>query len=136
MWQVKMLCTRFDFWAEQNLALSPTQFGFRKGKGTRDCLAILTTSINTSFEKKEQTVAAFLDISGAYDNVLIDLLCNKMLEKNWPAQIVRLMWNLMWKKELQFYFGNKKYISRTRYKRSSPRISLESISLQPTRIRH
>jgi hypothetical protein len=46
------------------------QYGFRKGKGTRDYLAILVTDINNSFEMKEQTVAAFLDISGAYDNVI------------------------------------------------------------------
>jgi ribonuclease HI len=112
----KMLCVRFDFWAEQNGALSPTQYGFRKGKGTRDCLAILTTDIKTSFEMKNQTVAAFLDISGAYDNVLIDILCKIMLEKKWPAKIVRLLWNLLWKKELHFYVGNEKHITRTGYK--------------------
>jgi Reverse transcriptase (RNA-dependent DNA polymerase) len=78
----KMLCSRFDLWAEKNLALSPTQYGFRKGKGTRDCLAVLTTYINTSFESEEHTVAAFLDISGAYDNVLIDVLGKIMIEKN------------------------------------------------------
>jgi hypothetical protein len=55
----KMLCTCLDIWAERNNVLSPTQCGFRKGKGTRDCLAILTTDINNSFEMKEQTVAAF-----------------------------------------------------------------------------
>jgi len=112
----KMLCVRFDLWAEQNSALSPTQYGFRKGKGTRDCLALLSTDINTCFEMKEQTVAAFLDISGAHDNVLIDLLCQIMIEKKWPDKVVRLLWNLLWKKELHFYVGNVKQISRTGYK--------------------
>jgi hypothetical protein len=51
--------------------LSPTQYGFRKEKGTRDCLA----DTSTSFEMKKQTVSAFLDKSRAYDNVLIDVLC-------------------------------------------------------------
>jgi hypothetical protein len=37
--------------------LSLTQYGFREGKGTKDCLAILTKDINYSFEKEEQTVA-------------------------------------------------------------------------------
>jgi hypothetical protein len=36
-----------------NGILSPTQYGFRKGKGTRDCLAMLTTDISTSFEMKK-----------------------------------------------------------------------------------
>jgi hypothetical protein len=61
----KMICTRLDFWAEKNCILSPTQYGFRKRKGTRDCLAMLTTDISTSFEMKKQIMAAaFLDISG------------------------------------------------------------------------
>jgi hypothetical protein len=33
----------------------PTQYGFRKEKGTRDCLAMLTTDISKSFEMKKQT---------------------------------------------------------------------------------
>jgi hypothetical protein len=36
---------------------------------------------------KKQTVAVFLDISGAYDNVCIDVLCGVMLEKELPLGI-------------------------------------------------
>jgi hypothetical protein len=39
------------------------------------CMAMLTTDISTSFEMKKQTVGAFLDISLAYDNVFVDVLC-------------------------------------------------------------
>jgi hypothetical protein len=49
-------------------------------RGTSDCQAILTTDINNSFKIKEQTVAAFFDISGAYDNVIIEILCEFMVE--------------------------------------------------------
>jgi hypothetical protein len=63
---------RLDFRAKKNGILAPTQYGFRKRRGTRDCLALLTTDISTSFEMKRQTVVAFLNISGAYDNVLIN----------------------------------------------------------------
>jgi hypothetical protein len=62
-------------------------------------LAILTPDTNNSFEMKEQTVAAFLDISEAYDNVIIDIiLCEVMVE--------RLLWNLLKKKKLVFYVGD------------------------------
>jgi hypothetical protein len=47
----KMIYTRLDFWAEKNRILPSTQYGFRKGRGTRDCLALLTTDISTSLEK-------------------------------------------------------------------------------------
>jgi hypothetical protein len=43
--------------------------------------ARLSGDISTLFEMKKQTLAAFLDISGAYDNVLIDVLCGVILEK-------------------------------------------------------
>jgi hypothetical protein len=50
-------------------------------RGTKDCLALLRTDVQTSFERKLQTPAAFIDISGVYDNVLIDILCDILREK-------------------------------------------------------
>jgi hypothetical protein len=47
LWQEgheKMICTLLDFWAEK--------------KEVRDCLALLTTDISTSFKMKKQTMAA------------------------------------------------------------------------------
>jgi hypothetical protein len=34
---------------------------------------------------KQQTVAAFIDTSGAYDNVLIDILCNILIDNELPS---------------------------------------------------
>jgi hypothetical protein len=65
--------------------MSPTQYGLRKGKGTRDCL--VDGDVLTSFEMKKQTVAAFLDIRGVYNNVLIEEL---------PLGVFRFMWSLLW----------------------------------------
>jgi hypothetical protein len=61
--------------------LLSSQYDFRKGRRKRDCLAFLTTDVQTSFERKQQTVAAFIDTSGAYDNVLIEILCDILREK-------------------------------------------------------
>jgi hypothetical protein len=49
-------------------------------------LALLTLDVQTSFERKQQTVAAFIDMSGAYDNVLIDILCDILREKEVPLE--------------------------------------------------
>jgi hypothetical protein len=54
---------------------------------------------------KKQTVAAFLDISGAYYKVLIDVLWGVMLEKELPLGIVRFMWSLLWCKTSVFCIG-------------------------------
>jgi hypothetical protein len=71
------------------------------------------TDINNSFEMKEQTVAAFL---GAYDNVIIDILCEVMIERELPIHIIRLLWNLLKKKKLVFYVGVLENMSCTGYK--------------------
>jgi hypothetical protein len=110
-------CTRLDIRAERNNVLSPTQYGLRKEKDARDCLAILTTDINNSFEIKEQTVVAFLDISGTDDNVIIDILCEVMVERELEIHIIRLLWNLLKKKKkFVFYVGVIEYMSCTGYK--------------------
>lgn len=58
----KMILSRLDHWVESNNLLSNTQFGFRKGKGTNDCLALLSSDIQLAFAEKEQLASVFLDI--------------------------------------------------------------------------
>jgi ribonuclease HI len=112
----KMILTRMDYWAERFEMLSATQYGFRKGRGTRDCIAILSTDIQTSFEKKEQTLCAFLDISGAYDNVLIDIFCEQMFDAQIPREMVQVFWGLFWRKEMVFHYDNKPVAESVGYK--------------------
>jgi hypothetical protein len=50
----KILCTSLDYWAEKYEV-----YGFQKGRKTRDCLALLTSDVQTSFERKQQMEAAF-----------------------------------------------------------------------------
>jgi hypothetical protein len=89
-----MLLLRLDLWAEKSGKLSGTQFGFRKGKGTTDCLAVL----------KNQVLVAFLDITGAYDNVLIHILCREHKKEGVPVPLVFFLWDMMWEKHLYFFF--------------------------------
>jgi hypothetical protein len=77
--------------------LSNTQYGFRTECGTRDCLAILSTDIQTSCERKQQTLCAFLYISGAYDNVFKDIFCEQLYHAQIPQEIIRVFWGLFWK---------------------------------------
>ena len=63
----KMILRRLDHWAEANQLLSPTQYGFRRGKETNDCLALLATEMDIAFGQKQQMTSVFLDIKGAFD---------------------------------------------------------------------
>ena len=50
----KMILYRLDHWVESNNLLSHTQFGFRRTKGTNDCLALLSTEIQIAFAQKNK----------------------------------------------------------------------------------
>jgi hypothetical protein len=97
----RMLLLRLELWAEKLKILSGTRFGFRKGKGTTECLVVLTTEFKTAFHLKNQALAAFLDIIGAYDNVLIDILCRELKKEG----ITILLVFLLWEKHPNFFDG-------------------------------
>jgi hypothetical protein len=48
----KIILTRLVYKAERYEILSSTQYGFRKGRGTRNCVALLSTAIQSAFERK------------------------------------------------------------------------------------
>jgi hypothetical protein len=108
-----MSVSRFvDFFFSNNA----TFYLWTLGRGTRDCLALLTTDIQTSFEMKQQAVASFIDISGAYDNITIDILCNVLIDKELPPKIVRFLARLLWRKVLVFFADGREYMRLVGYK--------------------
>ena len=49
--------------AEENKLIGPEQFGFQRGKSTKDAIFTLSTLINKAKSKRWQYSLAFLDIS-------------------------------------------------------------------------
>jgi hypothetical protein len=78
-------------------------------------VALFSTAIQTSFEYKQPTLMGFLGISGAYDNVLIDILCDQMHQSQLPEIIVRVMWNFLWRKKMVFYYENWQFFRKKYY---------------------
>lgn len=102
----KMILNRLQLWAESSNFLSETQYGFRRGKGTQDCLALLATDIQLAFNRKEEMVAVFLDVRSAYDTVLLDLLHEKLIKLSLPEKIANFIYNLMASREMHFFLNN------------------------------
>lgn len=111
----KMIGLRLDYWANTNDILSKDQHGFRKGRGTQDCLVEFTGLLYVAFEKKQCAVATMLDIEGAYDNVDIDVMCQKLINLRVPKRLVTLLWELLGAKEL-VYKTEAGEIARTSFK--------------------
>ncbi|CAL1687600.1 unnamed protein product [Lasius platythorax] len=67
----KLILTRLNWWIESLELLPPFQFGFRK---RRSCLGILSTEIYNGFITRQSIACFFMDIQGAFDNVVPSIL--------------------------------------------------------------
>ena len=73
-----ILKNKFQWWLEFNNLPPPNQSGFRKSQSTTDNLTGLTLTVAESFAKKKDILAAFLDVTGAFDNVDINILLQQL----------------------------------------------------------
>ena len=86
---------RLEWFIENKGVLSESQFGFRRGRSTLDNLSIFSTDVRLSFCKNESVIGAFLDVSSAFDNVLIPILKQKLQVINSPRKISQFICNML-----------------------------------------
>ncbi|KAL7304799.1 hypothetical protein TKK_0003023 [Trichogramma kaykai] len=73
-----MLKNRLQWWAEVNDWIPPNQHGFRRGHSCADNLAGLALMVEDAFLASRDVLTAFLDVEGAFDNVNIDVLLQRL----------------------------------------------------------
>ena len=96
----KLIIHRLTWYLENNELLSKYQFGFRKGKSCIDNLAILINCIQKAFYENNSLAALFLDIKGAFDNVVPDLLLKDLAELKLPKEYLTFFESLIKKRKL------------------------------------
>lgn len=96
-----MLNKRLEWYLESNKLLSPNTTGFRKGQSCLDNLARLVTNIQVGFSKNNATIACFVDIDGAYNNVIIECLVNILDRLKVGATICQYVWEFSKKRFLK-----------------------------------
>ncbi|KAK9722052.1 Reverse transcriptase (RNA-dependent DNA polymerase) [Popillia japonica] len=94
-----LIRNRTELWCEHHLILDSHQFGLRRSRSTLDNLTILTSDILKTFAK-EEVLCAFLDISAAYDNVLIPVLSEDLIRFKIPRALINSIIQLMSEKVL------------------------------------
>lgn len=104
---------RFEYFLETELILPITQYGFRKLKSCLDNLAIFTTDIKNAFATRQIVGAAFIDIEGAYDNVRPEILIKNLEELRLPKRVIKVIANLIGKRQVKFYDGGELIEERT-----------------------
>jgi len=78
-----------------DLLLPGSQYGFRKGRSCNDCIALLLLEIYKGFLNRNPVGVLFLDIKGAYDNVIPNILVDIINDMRIPMQYKKILGNLM-----------------------------------------
>lgn len=71
--------------------LPNSQSGFRKGRSCHDNLANLLLYVDTYLSKNQETLAAFLDVKSAFDEVNSQLLIDKIAAIGCPLPMVQFI---------------------------------------------
>lgn len=95
-----MLARRIEWFIEHNSVLSPSTTGFRRGQSCLDSLAQLITNIQVGFTKNWTTLACFLDIENAYNNVLIDSVVKTLDNLKVGSRICNYLWEFLKERHL------------------------------------
>ncbi|KMQ91022.1 rna-directed dna polymerase from mobile element jockey-like protein [Lasius niger] len=66
----RMINERLVWWAEKNDKLAKDQNGFKRGKSCMENLIKTVSDIQIGMYKAQYTLAAFLDVTSAYDNTV------------------------------------------------------------------
>ena len=86
-----LLKNKFQFWLEKENILPNSQSGFRKGQSTSDNLTNLLFTAEESFSTKKDLHTAFLDVIGAFDNVIIEILLEKLASIGCPTRFINFI---------------------------------------------
>ncbi|XP_058799961.1 uncharacterized protein LOC131669237 [Phymastichus coffea] len=82
---------KMQWWIETQNILPKSQNGFRKGQSSTDNILNLTITVQKALREKKELYGVFLDISGAFDNVLSENLTQKLANIGCPYPLVKFI---------------------------------------------
>lgn len=107
-----ILLNRIEWFVEHNHMLSHNTTGFRKGRSTIENLSCLTSRIQIGFSERKLTIACFIDIDNAYNNVDLNSLLDTMDRIGIGAKNCKYIWNFLSERHLRVKGNNYEVTSR------------------------
>jgi len=98
----KMVYRRMQWVAESQFMLPESQAGFRSFRSCADNLTILTNHVHLAFMNRAPLLALFLDIAGAFDNVIPNILVQDLRMLGFPARTCKFIENLLCERYIRF----------------------------------
>jgi ribonuclease HI len=111
-----LIKNRLEWFVENKSLLGNNQYGFRKGKSTMDSIGIFTTDIRLAFTFNKSLIAAFLDISAAYDNANLYILRQKLQDLKIPAILCNFIINILIERSVILVLEDSAVLKRTTWK--------------------
>ena len=96
----RIMNKRLTKWADENNLLFEGQYGFRKGRGTVDCLFILNSLIEMLFARGKKLYVLFIDYEKAYDYISRAALWLKLFNTGVSSKCIRIYKNMYSKMKL------------------------------------
>lgn len=109
----RMINDRFVWLAEKENWMNKNQNGFRKGKSCTDSLVRFAVDIEIAMSTNRNTVAVFLDVNAAYDNVRTSVICDILKKKDCPIRIIKFIGRWVRNRVTNFAIGNEEVVKRT-----------------------
>jgi len=91
---------RMQWVVETRFLLPNFQSRFRNFRSCTDNLIMLTNRINSAFLNKAPTLAVFLDIAGAFDNVIPQILIQDLRRAGFPICFCKFIQNLLFERSI------------------------------------
>lgn len=91
---------RLQWWLESRQIIPSSQSGFRRGQSCTDNLASFLLYVDDGLSNQRDTLATFLDVQGAFDNVLVDILLDKLAEIGCSKMILNFIKHITYEREI------------------------------------
>jgi len=96
----KMLYRRMQWIVETRFLLPDFQSGFRSFRSCADNLVVLTNRINSASLNKAPTLAVFLDIAGAFDNTIPQILIKDLRSVCFSVRFCKFIRNFLFERSI------------------------------------
>lgn len=112
----QLLKQRLEFFIESNNLLPSNQFGFRRGRSSRESIAHLQLDIFNSFKNNDILAGVFFDVEGAFNNVNHHILAKELTALGLPFKIIQWIINFLHGRKVHVKFNNNLFGPRMSYK--------------------
>ena len=81
---------KISYFCETRNLLPPTQFGGRPARMTTDSMLLMMHTIKEAWRKCKVASVLFLDVQGAFPNMVKEVLIHNMRTQGVPSQYIRM----------------------------------------------